>query len=171
MKIYNVTLYNYFFSYIFFLGIVQGNGNSNFHLTVKNKFHVTICLLKNNRTSPYPPAEYLQIVLHLKQRALHSIKNFEGWLICGKQSAQIGYLGMHVHRDFRRQGVGRALLKQGLEDSKQYGFHRVELYVYKSNINAIKLYKQFKFYMMEELDIVTLPSGKETTNIHLGLGL
>lgn len=56
-----------------------------------------------------------------------------------------GWLGMGVLKEYRGQGIGRALLHQTLAAAKQRGMERVELSVFASNIPAIHLYEKFKF--------------------------
>lgn len=58
-----------------------------------------------------------------------------------------GVLGMGVHRDFRRHGIGTALLDITLNAAMEYGLEKVELEVYTSNLIAIKMYEKsgFKF--------------------------
>jgi len=57
----------------------------------------------------------------------------------------MGWLQMGVHREYRGQGIGTALLSQALEEAKSRGLERVELDVYASNLAAIHLYEKYKF--------------------------
>ena len=50
-----------------------------------------------------------------------------------------------VHKDYRGQGIGIALLSQALEEARIRGLERVELDVYASNLTAIHLYEKYKF--------------------------
>jgi len=56
-----------------------------------------------------------------------------------------GRLGMGVHHDFRRRGIGRQLLAACLDQAKQRGLERVELEVFATNLPAIALYKRSGF--------------------------
>ena len=55
------------------------------------------------------------------------------------------WLGMGVLKEYRSQGIGRALLHQALAEARNRGLERVELSVFASNLTAIRLYKKFKF--------------------------
>jgi ribosomal protein S18 acetylase RimI-like enzyme len=57
----------------------------------------------------------------------------------------MGWLQMGVHKDYRRQGIGSALLKEALQEAKKRGLERVELGVYASNLPAIRLYEKYEF--------------------------
>ena len=56
-----------------------------------------------------------------------------------------GWLGMGVLKEYRRQGIGSALLHQALAEARNRGMERVELNVFASNLSAIHLYEKFKF--------------------------
>lgn len=56
-----------------------------------------------------------------------------------------GKLGMGVLKEYRRQGIGKQLLKEALAAARDRCLERVELDVYASNARAINLYKKFKF--------------------------
>jgi ribosomal protein S18 acetylase RimI-like enzyme len=56
-----------------------------------------------------------------------------------------GELGMGVHPQFRRKGIGEQLVIKTINTSKEIGLERIELEVYKSNIPAIKLYEKIGF--------------------------
>ena len=55
------------------------------------------------------------------------------------------WLGMGVLKEYRGQGIGRALLHQALAEARNRGLERVELSVFASNLTAIHLYEKFKF--------------------------
>ena len=57
-----------------------------------------------------------------------------------------GGIGMGVHDDYQRQGVGSALLAAALDLADNWlGLERLELTVYVDNAPAIALYKKFGF--------------------------
>jgi ribosomal protein S18 acetylase RimI-like enzyme len=62
----------------------------------------------------------------------------EGFTHCGR-------LGMGVHQDFRRRGIGRKLIDQAICRAKELGLERIELEVFASNTPAIKLYERLGF--------------------------
>ena len=53
----------------------------------------------------------------------------------------VGRLGMGVHRDHRRKGIGRSLLEACLSLARTAGLERVELEVFSDNKAAIRLYE------------------------------
>ena len=56
-----------------------------------------------------------------------------------------GVLGMGVLAEYRRRGIGRALLERTLDSARTLGLTRVELDVFSTNTAAIELYRQFGF--------------------------
>ena len=60
-------------------------------------------------------------------------------------SYHVADLGMMVAPDYRRQGIGRALLEQAVEWARGAGVRKLELHVFPHNEPAIKLYESFGF--------------------------
>jgi RimJ/RimL family protein N-acetyltransferase len=56
-----------------------------------------------------------------------------------------GSLGMGIISEYRGQGIGTRLLQAVLKQAKEFGLEKVELNVYTSNTNAIKLYRKLGF--------------------------
>jgi ribosomal protein S18 acetylase RimI-like enzyme len=56
-----------------------------------------------------------------------------------------GVLGMGVHKDYRRHGIGTRLLEHTVKKAKVRDIERVELEVYASNSPAISLYEKWGF--------------------------
>jgi putative acetyltransferase len=57
-----------------------------------------------------------------------------------------GTLGMSVHDDFQRRGVGSALLAAAIDLADNWiGYARLELTVYTDNVAAVALYRKFGF--------------------------
>ena len=61
------------------------------------------------------------------------------------QAAHGGQLGMSVASDYRRQGVGTALLAAMIEWARVHGISRLELQVFETNAAAIQLYEAMGF--------------------------
>ena len=59
----------------------------------------------------------------------------------GEGFTHCGTLGMGVLRDYRGKGIGTRLIEEALYAAKEFGFERVELEVYVSNVSAVKLYE------------------------------
>lgn len=59
--------------------------------------------------------------------------------------AHCGRLGMGVHPDYRRRGLGEALMRACLVKAKAKGITRVELEVRADNLPAIRLYEKVGF--------------------------
>lgn len=60
--------------------------------------------------------------------------------------AHAATIGMGVHDDFTRRGIGRALLGEAIAIADEWlNFRRLELTVYADNEAAISLYKSFSF--------------------------
>lgn len=60
-------------------------------------------------------------------------------------SAHVADLGLMVASDFRRQGVGRALLEAAVDWARGAGVRKLELHVFPWNEPAIALYERFGF--------------------------
>ncbi len=56
-----------------------------------------------------------------------------------------GNLGMGVHPEFRRQGIGTKLISATLAKAKEQGLERIQLAVLASNTAAISLYEKIGF--------------------------
>ena len=54
-------------------------------------------------------------------------------------------LGMAVSREWRRRGVGAALLAAGIDWARDRGMHKLSLAVFPHNTAAIGLYRKFGF--------------------------
>jgi L-phenylalanine/L-methionine N-acetyltransferase len=57
----------------------------------------------------------------------------------------VATLGMFVDREWRRKGVGSALLAEALRWATEVGVEKVSLSVYPGNEAAIALYRRFRF--------------------------
>lgn len=73
-----------------------------------------------------------------------------GWIVFQssprKRLAHTGSFGMMVHKDFRDQGIGKALLQELLRWAEQNRFiEKVCLGVFSTNEHAIALYKKLGF--------------------------
>lgn len=59
--------------------------------------------------------------------------------------AHCGVLGMGILKEYRGQGIGKALMQTALEKAQSSGLTRVELTVRERNTHALDLYKKFGF--------------------------
>lgn len=59
--------------------------------------------------------------------------------------AHVGALGMGVRREWRRHGVGRGLLEEGLALARAAGLEKIELEVFTDNEGAVHLYESHGF--------------------------
>jgi len=58
----------------------------------------------------------------------------------------VGTMGMGIVKEYRGQGIGSRLLKEAINHSQNIcHLEKIELDVFESNINAIKLYKKLDF--------------------------
>ncbi len=54
-------------------------------------------------------------------------------------------IGISVLKDYWHMGIGTALLQNGIDWAKEYGFEQLELSVISCNTRAISLYEKFGF--------------------------
>lgn len=63
-----------------------------------------------------------------------------------KRLAHVATMGIDIHRDFRRVGLGDAMVREALVWALAHpNIERVELYVYADNLPAIGLYRKHGF--------------------------
>jgi RimJ/RimL family protein N-acetyltransferase len=60
-------------------------------------------------------------------------------------SRHVADLGLMVASDYRRRGVGRALLEQAVDWARDTGVRKLELHVFPHNEAALALYERFGF--------------------------
>jgi ribosomal protein S18 acetylase RimI-like enzyme len=81
----------------------------------------------------------------------------------------VGRLGMGVLPSYRRQGLGRRLLREVLSRMFGCGLLRVELEVFASNLPAIKLYEQAGFVTEGRKRLGRILSGVEDDILVMGI--
>lgn len=89
-----------------------------------------------------PPSGYINLVAMLDGRIVGDIglNRFPG------RRAHVGSIGMGVHDDFQRRGIGRALMGEIITIADDwYNLRRLELTVFIDNAPAIALYESFGF--------------------------
>jgi ribosomal protein S18 acetylase RimI-like enzyme len=89
----------------------------------------------------------------------------------GPIDARIGVLGMGLLPQFRRQGIGSRLMARALADARAFGFSRVELTVYRSNANAIRLYEKAGFVIKAVQPAEALGDSIDKTVLVMALSL
>ncbi len=78
-------------------------------------------------------------------------------------------LGMGVHRDFRRRGIGERLMTGVIEQAWKTGLERLELEVWSDNQPAITLYEKLGFRREGVLRHYRYLDGKYTDAVMMGL--
>lgn len=89
----------------------------------------------------------------------------------GPIDARIGVLGMGLLPQFRHQGIGSRLMDRALAAARAFGFSRVELTVYRSNDNAIRLYERAGFVIKAVQPAPTPANGVDRTLLVMALTL
>jgi len=89
----------------------------------------------------------------------------------GPIDARIGVLGMGLLPRFRHQGIGTLLMAEALQAAREAGFSRVELTVYRSNVNAVRLYQKAGFLLKAVQPREAGNDGFDKTLLVMALGL
>ena len=96
-----------------------------------------------------------------------------GWCdVCPKGQAIYAHsavLGMGVLPDYRKQGIGKALLSAALKKAFEKDIVRVELAVFSDNVNAVQLYKKFGFRIEGELQDDAVIDGQFKNSLIMAL--
>ncbi|WP_096189457.1 GNAT family N-acetyltransferase [Evansella halocellulosilytica] len=81
-----------------------------------------------------------------------------------------GTLGIMIDKPFRAQGIGKALMLQGLKWANDFStLEKIELEVLESNERAIKLYEQLGFYIEGKIHrFMKKDTGKYENIIRMG---
>ncbi len=89
------------------------------------------------------------------------------------RAPHVAKLGMSVRKEFRGQGLGRSLLKVGIEEAKKNisGLKMIILGVFGNNTTAITLYKSEGFVECGRLKGGILYRGKYVDNVKMVLFL
>jgi len=81
-------------------------------------------------------------------------------------SSHVGYLGLAVRKEYRRQGLGRRLLMECLSLARDAGIEKVELEVVSDNVPAVQLYTSVGF-VNEGLKVRTRKVGDRYQDLQL----
>lgn len=81
----------------------------------------------------------------------------------------VGVLGLCVHPEHRRRGIGRKLLTFALDEAAEVGLARVELTVWSDNSSAIGLYESAGFSREGEHPHFGLKAGRHCAALTMGM--
>lgn len=98
-------------------------------------------------TFPWSKSFFLQELRVASARSLLAVLDGKpvGYIIYWVVSDEIDIHNLAVHPDFRRQGIGKALLEGVMDQARRQDLARVTLEVRKSNDAAQKLYQSMGF--------------------------
>jgi len=148
-------------------------------------FHRTLDLVARERRylsfSEAPPLEstrafVLDMIAHGYPQLVARVDGeVVGWCDVTPKSgpidARIGILGMGLLPQYRHQGIGSQLMVRALADARAFGFFRVELTVYRSNANAIRLYEKAGFVIKAVQPAATPGDAIDKTVLIMALSL
>ncbi len=77
-------------------------------------------------------------------------ENLSGYIGCHFVCGDGAMTNLAVHPDFRRKGIGQALLTALEDEGRRIGALAISLEVRKSNLSAIKLYEKMGYTMVGE---------------------
>ncbi|WP_299028006.1 GNAT family N-acetyltransferase [uncultured Thermanaerothrix sp.] len=78
-----------------------------------------------------------------------------GTLLCGYDGRRAYLYHLAVHPDYRRQGIGRALVERCLDQLKAMKVEKAHLFVYADNQDAIAFWQATGWYSRPELIIMS----------------
>lgn len=82
-------------------------------------------------------------------------KQLVGTLLCGYDGRRAYLYHLAVHPEYRRQGIGRALVERCLERLKEMRVEKAHLFVYADNQEAVAFWKATGWYPRPELIIMS----------------
>lgn len=88
-----------------------------------------------------------------------------------RKSCHIGMFGIAILKDYQNQGLGSIFIEKIIQLSKDHILHKISLIVRSDNINAIKLYKKYKFQIEGRLIEETLIGNEYYDSLYMGLRL
>jgi ribosomal protein S18 acetylase RimI-like enzyme len=88
-----------------------------------------------------------------------------------RKSCHIGVFGICILKDYQNQGLGSILIEKIIKLSKDHNLYKISLIVRSDNINAIKLYKKYKFQIEGRLLKETLIDNNYYDSLYMGLQL
>jgi ribosomal protein S18 acetylase RimI-like enzyme len=85
-----------------------------------------------------------------------------GAALCGHDGRR-GYIHhLAVHRNYRNQGIGRALMRQCLDAIRMRGINKCHIFVFSNNSEAISFWKQIGWE--ERVDLVVMSRYVKSDN-------
>lgn len=106
-------------------------------------------------TEGFPPESTLAFVRNIEENNFAQYYALEGERVIGwcdiipksfEGMRHVGVLGMGVLATYRNMGIGKKLLVLAIKHARQHnGIEKVELEVFKTNVDAIRLYEKFGF--------------------------
>jgi ribosomal protein S18 acetylase RimI-like enzyme len=106
-------------------------------------------------------ADTLQSLAHFLERnpGLNWIAKDEckvvGTLLCGYDGRRAYLYHVAVHPEYRRQGIGTALVKRCLDTLKNMGVEKAHLFVYTDNFDGIAFWTSLGWHPRNELLIMS----------------
>ena len=79
-----------------------------------------------------------------------------GTILCGNDGRRAFIYHLAVHKDYRKQGIGRHLVGLAIRAQKAIGIERVVLFVKEENKNGIAFWKQCGFAKHTEIDTMSI---------------
>lgn len=100
-------------------------------------------------------ATFLQRNSGLSVVAIGDNGKFIGTLLCGHDGRRGYFHHLAVNRDYRQQGIGKALVENCLHRLKEAGISKCHLFAFVSNLSGIQFWQQLGFQARENLCILS----------------
>ena len=126
-------------------------------------------IIRQTLSLPYVPQAIYQRRVEWHENIHHLVALIDGQIVgdislvvqTRPRRRHCGGLGMAVHRDFRRRGIGRSLMQAALELAVNwYNLTRIELDVFTDNEPAIALYQSMGFELEGTLRQYAMRDGQ-----------
>ena len=79
-----------------------------------------------------------------------------GTILCGHDGRRAAIYHLAVHKDYRGQGIGKALITRSLAGLQKAGIERCHIHVYAENENGLAFWQKQGWFFRPELELLSI---------------